>query len=120
MPVLRSARGRIAQVPMRAFMRTFATTGANSSKSGIKFVITSLALISGGIAGCYIYLDKTSKFQLLEYARTHRNEALKGSNWRDCFAVALVDLYRNDSGARVIERMHCGRILGKWVANDEM
>lgn len=96
------------------------SNGVSPARSGLKFAVTALTLISGGIVGCYIYLDKTSKFRLLEYARTHRNKALKGSNWRDCFAVALVDLYRNDSGARVIERMHCGRILGKWVADDEM
>lgn len=96
------------------------SNGASPARSGLKFAVTTLTLISGGIVGCYIYLDKSSKFRLLEYARTHRNETLKGSNWRDCFAVALVDLYRNDSGARVIERMHCGRFLGKWVADDEM
>ena len=119
-PALRSVRGRVALVPVRCFLRTSASNGANSARLGLKFTVTALTLVSGGIVGCYIYMDKTSKFQLLEYARAHRNETLKGSNWRDCFAVALVDLYRNNSGARVIERMHCGRILGKWVADDAM
>lgn len=76
-------------------------------------------LVTTGLAGSvYYFLAKTYRFELMEYAREHKNTILKDGSWRDAMAVGLVDMYRK-SGTDVISLMHCGRFLGKYVSDDE-
>lgn len=76
-------------------------------------------LVTTGLAGSvYYFLAKTYRFELMEYAREHKNTILKDGSWRDAIAVGLVDMYRK-SGTDVISLMHCGRFLGKYVSDDE-
>lgn len=75
-------------------------------------------LVLGGFSGAlYYFFDKTSRFELFEYARDHKNTILKDGSWRSAVALGLVDLYRT-SGNEVITLMHCGRFLGKLIAGD--
>lgn len=76
-------------------------------------------LITGGVAGSLFYfLEKTSRIELLEYAREHKNTILRDGSWRDAMALGLVDMYRS-SGNDIITLMHCGRFLGKYVSDDD-
>ena len=79
--------------------------------------VTTL-LVLGGLSGSlYYFFDKTSRFELFEYAREHKNTILKDGSWRSALALGLVDLYKQ-SGNEVITLMHCGRFLGKVIAGD--
>lgn len=81
-----------------------------------KGIFTFVALTGFG-ATVYYFLDKTYRFKLFEYAREHKNTILKDGSWRDALALALVDMYRS-TGIEIITMMHCGRFLGKTVADD--
>ena len=118
--VVLQVRKKIVRIPFRRYLSIQSTNDFPSKRPYFTIALSTLALVSGSIVGGVVYLEKTSRLQLFEYARSHRNGSFKDSKWRDCFAMGLVDLYRKESGARVIERMQCGRMLGKWVADDKV
>lgn len=107
---------RIILHPAR--MSSLSTSALGSSKAHyISKGVTTL-LVLGGLSGSvYYFFDKTSRFELFEYAREHKNTILKDGSWRSALALGLVDLYKQ-SGNEVITLMHCGRFLGKIIAGD--
>ena len=83
----------------------------------VSTMAVTVLLTTGAAAGFIYYLEKTSRLQLIEYARTHKSTTLQDSSWRSCLAVALIDMYRQKSGPQILRRLHCGIYLGRYIAN---
>ena len=102
------------------FTRNFAKHSV-LQKEITKYRIPKSAYVFTGVCGVsafvYYFLDKTYRFELIEYAREHKSSILKDGSWRSALALGLVDLYR-ESGNEVITLMHCGRFLGKLIAGE--
>lgn len=82
---------------------------------------TKIVLVTTGVsAGFIVLLMKTSRLPLIEYARSHKSTTLKDYSWRDCLAVAMIDLYRQQSGPDILKRRRFGRFLGRWIADPKV
>lgn len=103
----------------RSAVRSFSTyPRSGTQKTGkLSSIAVGVILTTGTAAGLIYYLDRTSRLQLLEFAREHKGTTLQDSTWRNCMAVALIDLYRQKSGPQIVRRLHCGVQLGRLIAN---
>lgn len=94
----------------------YSRSGTQTTKK-VSSIAMGVILTTGTAAGLIYYLDRTSRLQLLEFAREHKGTTLQDSTWRNCIAVALIDLYRQKSGPQIVRRLRCGVHLGRLIAN---
>ena len=100
-----------------ASIRPGSTQKGNKSSKALKIFLLT---VTGTSAGLVMYFSSTNHYQLFSYARNHWSNNRSNVTWRDCLAFSLVDLYRQHSGASVINRLHSGYRLGKWIINDKL
>ena len=80
---------------------------------------TAIAVLAttGTAAGLILYMQQTSRFELLNYAESYRKGLIKDLSWVNCVALGLIDLYRQPLGPQILRREKSGRHLARWVVN---
>ena len=104
---------------LQASKRSVSTARISTKKRYRYLSKTAIAVLAttGTAAGIILYMQRTSRFELLNYAENYRRGLIQDLSWVNCVALGLIDLYRQPLGPQILRREKSGKHLARWVVN---
>lgn len=99
--------------------RSVSTVKGLPNKDNRRLSKTAIVVLTttGTAAGLILYMQRTSRLELFNYAENYRKGLVNDLSWFNCVALGLIDLYRQPLGPQILRREKSGRRLARWATN---